>query len=431
MLDDEAPVVISSQTLNRQDGKDEYYVRAAAMGGGVDPRRAEAFESPGAGAAGALVQGEPDHPGLPLRELQDDPGRRRRSCDPHRERLQPVDLRRRGLGQGRLPGGGQAGPADSDHQDGDLPHLARGAGTRVGRSLPAHPGPGAGARRRGRVRRAATVAGRLLGAVGRRGARAARGAAGDSLEPVPGRAGHRPGRAVRRAGQGGDGIGLWRPLLLGHRDLRAAVPDLHLAADGPERAALPLQHARRRPAAGAGPGPERCAVSLADGQRRGGVGVLRRRNRAVSHRRRHRVRPVEVRRSEWRPGVHEPRGRGHHGRDRPDVGRSRVLAGASAGGRTFHVHGVTGPDEYTTVVNDNLFTNVMARFNLDKAADVDAPSGARPAGGVPAGGQAAERHARGDRGMAGVRRGHGHPVRPRVPGSTRRTRTSWTGRSGT
>src|SRR5215207_8530157 len=40
------------------------------------------------------------------------------------------------------------------------------------------------------------------------------------------------------------------------------------------------------------------------------------------------------------------------------------------GGRTFHVHGVTGPDEYTTVVNDNLFTNVMARYNLDQAAKV-------------------------------------------------------------
>jgi alpha,alpha-trehalose phosphorylase len=38
------------------------------------------------------------------------------------------------------------------------------------------------------------------------------------------------------------------------------------------------------------------------------------------------------------------------------------------GGRTFHIHGVTGPDEYTTVVNDNLFTNVMARFNLAMAA---------------------------------------------------------------
>ncbi|UMG94273.1 glycoside hydrolase family 65 protein [Nocardioides sp. TF02-7] len=36
--------------------------------------------------------------------------------------------------------------------------------------------------------------------------------------------------------------------------------------------------------------------------------------------------------------------------------------------RTFHIHGVTGPDEYTTVVNDNLYTNVLARFNLRRAA---------------------------------------------------------------
>ena len=35
----------------------------------------------------------------------------------------------------------------------------------------------------------------------------------------------------------------------------------------------------------------------------------------------------------------------------------------------FHIHGVTGPDEYTTVVNDNLFTNVMARANLMRAAE--------------------------------------------------------------
>ncbi len=38
------------------------------------------------------------------------------------------------------------------------------------------------------------------------------------------------------------------------------------------------------------------------------------------------------------------------------------------GDETFHIHGVTGPDEYTTVVNDNLYTNVMARFNLRYAA---------------------------------------------------------------
>jgi len=38
------------------------------------------------------------------------------------------------------------------------------------------------------------------------------------------------------------------------------------------------------------------------------------------------------------------------------------------GDSEFHIHGVTGPDEYTTVVNNNLFTNVMARFNLERAA---------------------------------------------------------------
>ena len=30
----------------------------------------------------------------------------------------------------------------------------------------------------------------------------------------------------------------------------------------------------------------------------------------------------------------------------------------------FHIHGVTGPDEYTTVVNNNAYTNLMARENL-------------------------------------------------------------------
>ena len=40
----------------------------------------------------------------------------------------------------------------------------------------------------------------------------------------------------------------------------------------------------------------------------------------------------------------------------------------SNGEPSFHIHGVTGPDEYTTVVNNNLFTNVMARFNLEQAA---------------------------------------------------------------
>ncbi len=41
---------------------------------------------------------------------------------------------------------------------------------------------------------------------------------------------------------------------------------------------------------------------------------------------------------------------------------------ASNGSDTFHIHRVTGPDEYTTVVNDNAYTNLMARFNLRYAA---------------------------------------------------------------
>ncbi len=35
----------------------------------------------------------------------------------------------------------------------------------------------------------------------------------------------------------------------------------------------------------------------------------------------------------------------------------------------FHIHGVTGPDEYTTVVNDNTYTNLLARLNLRYAAE--------------------------------------------------------------
>ncbi|MEJ3749892.1 glycoside hydrolase family 65 protein [Actinomycetes bacterium KLBMP 9797] len=35
----------------------------------------------------------------------------------------------------------------------------------------------------------------------------------------------------------------------------------------------------------------------------------------------------------------------------------------------FHIDGVTGPDEYTAVVNDNVYTNLMAQRNLVGAAD--------------------------------------------------------------
>ena len=49
---------------------------------------------------------------------------------------------------------------------------------------------------------------------------------------------------------------------------------------------------------------------------------------------------------------------------RPACGPISASGAAQRRRTSFHIHGVTGPDEYTTVVNDNLFTNVMARFNL-------------------------------------------------------------------
>jgi alpha,alpha-trehalose phosphorylase len=36
----------------------------------------------------------------------------------------------------------------------------------------------------------------------------------------------------------------------------------------------------------------------------------------------------------------------------------------------FHIHGVTGPDEYTALVDDNAYTNAMARMNMRYAAEV-------------------------------------------------------------
>ncbi len=39
----------------------------------------------------------------------------------------------------------------------------------------------------------------------------------------------------------------------------------------------------------------------------------------------------------------------------------------AAGG--FHIDGVTGPDEYSAIANDNVYTNLMARGNLQAAAD--------------------------------------------------------------
>lgn len=50
-----------------------------------------------------------------------------------------------------------------------------------------------------------------------------------------------------------------------------------------------------------------------------------------------------------------------------ETARLWLSLGFFASDGSFHIHGVTGPDEYTAVVNDNLYTNAMAKENLDSA----------------------------------------------------------------
>ena len=79
---------------------------------------------------------------------------------------------------------------------------------------------------------------------------------------------------------------------------------------------------------------------------------------------------------------------------------------------TFHIHGVTGPDEYTTVVNDNLFTNVMARFNLRRAAEAvrRAPGATAPEAYAAHGRRGSTWTTTRSDEWERARRGDGHPV---------------------
>ena len=120
---------------------------------------------------------------------------------------------------------------------------------------------------------------------------ARRAAAGDPVEPLPARPGQRPGpTGTGVPAKGVTGSGYERPLLLGHRDLRrcrsSPTPRRELA-----RNALRFRYRMlpRRARAGPRAGPARRAVPVAHDQRRGGLGLLRGRHRAVPHRRRHRA----------------------------------------------------------------------------------------------------------------------------------------------
>ncbi len=168
----------------------------------------------------------------------------------------------------------------------------------------------------------------ILAALGRAHQGSRRPAAGDALVPLPAR----PGRGARgrtgRPREGRDGIRVQRPLLLGHRDLRPPVPRLHDAALGSQRNPDALPDAARRPPARPPAERARCAVPLAHDQRRRGVGLLRRRNGAVPHQRRHLLCSREVRPGDRRHRLPLSRRDRHRCRDRPALGDARFLAHA-------------------------------------------------------------------------------------------------------
>ena len=169
---------------------------------------------------------------------------------------------------------------------------------------------------------------RSSGAQRRRARGRARPAAGGALQPAS--SSRRPPPAARASGvpaKGLTGHGLRGPLLLGHRDLRRPVPDVHTSPQvARSAAALPLRDARPpRARAPRETGAARRAVPVAHDQRRGGLGVLRGRHRAVPHQRRHRLRPAPVRLRDGRPGVPARRRRAGARRDRSPVDGARLL----------------------------------------------------------------------------------------------------------
>ncbi len=337
--------------------------RPAASG---DPRAAAALEAPlrGEEAIGRDTRAVLVHStkGSELRAGGGDGPRGRGSgLDPLR--------RDRGLDRPGAADGDGDGGARREPEAGQVPRLrlverALGAGgARPGRR---RAGRGA-AHRLGRAgRRTARLPRRLLGRRRRRAGRRRRAAAGGPLRPLPHPAGRRPRRAPGDRRQGPDRPRLRRPLLLGHRVLRAAGADLHGAGGGRGGARLAPGHDRGRPPAGAGARARGRALPLAHDQRQRVLGLLAGRHRRLPHRRRRRRRRDPLPAGDRRHGLRTRDGA-------PILVETarlwRSLGHHDAAGR-FRIDGVTGPDEYSAVADNNVYTNLMAQRNLAAAAEI-------------------------------------------------------------
>ena len=355
--------------------------------------------------------------GLPVRRVRDDDRGGRRPPPRYRGRARGHPQRHRGPRQDGLPGRGARGQEGPPGEGGGLPHLPRRPGARALRPLRPHPRPRRTPLRRPLPRRAARVVRRVLGAAatsrstGSTSAPSSRSASTSSpwRRPAPGPTSRAspprasPAPATRATTSG-------TPRSMSSRSSPSPSPT------SPGTCCTSATGCCRRPAAA--PARWRRAARCSRGAR------------STARRRRRTTRPVAPRCTST-PTSPTPccstsapattsASWSVTGVDLL-VETARMWAELgfwrSNGERSFHIHGVTGPDEYTTVVNNNLFTNVMARYNLDRAALVVDRIKEHYPGDHAAAGPPARPEGVGGRRVAALRRGHDHPVRrgPRHP----------------
>ena len=233
---------------------------------------------------------------------------------------------------------------------------------------------------------------RLLGPRGRRAGRRRRAAAGAPLRALPRAAGRRTRRAACDRREGADRPRLQRPRLLGHRDVRPAAPHLHDPRRGARRAALAAcdarPGARAREAARArrgrpfpgGRSPARSARATGRPEPPPSTST--------------RTSPTRSAATTQRPATSAFERDGGLELLVETARLWRSLGHHDAAGR-FRIDGVTGPDEYSAVADNNVYTNLMAQRNLlrggrrRRAASATAPpssastSRRRPPGATP------------------------------------------------
>ena len=218
----------------------------------------------------------------------------------------------------------------------------------------------------GAPRRPARVPGRCLGRRGCGGRGRPGASAGGAVCHLPGGAGRRARPAARHSGQGADRSGLRWPHLLGHGDLSPAGPDVHPARGRPRRAALALTRSLTWPATG----PASCDWPVP--RSRGGRFVAR--NAPATGRpgpRRSTSTPISPTRcvaTSMRPTTRSSSA-GPGLELLVETARLWLSLGHHDAEGCFRIDGVTGPDEYSALVDNNVFTNLMAARNLRAAAD--------------------------------------------------------------